>query len=111
HIVPGADYFAKGDAGMNAVDFLYGRIVAGHYQPGELGPVARRLGIDLVLVRNDIDWQRSGLPRPSSLDVVRNDPDLRPVAGFGRPGENVIRRADRSLDVFRETQLPPVEIY
>ena len=100
HIVPGADFFGKGDAAINAVDSLYERIVAGHYQPGELGPIARRVGINFVLVRNDLDWQRSGLPRPSSLDSVRSDPDLRPVADFGRPGENVVRGGDRSLEVF-----------
>lgn len=81
------------------------------YEEGTFAPIARRLGIAYVVVRNDIDWERADVPRPSAYDALRGDPDLSLVATFGAPGTNTTSSKDRSLAVFNEAKLPPVEIY
>ena len=78
------------------------------YEPGVLGPIARRLGIEYVLVRNDLDWATTKRPRPSTLDALRSDPDLELVRSFGAPGENVAQPDPESA---AEATLPPVELY
>ena len=85
-------------------DYLNG----GHYQAGVIGPIARRLGIRYVMVRNDLDWQTTHRARPDALAPLRADPDLVPVKSFGRPGQQVElgTPADPS-----EGRLPPVEIF
>lgn len=87
------------------------RSTSGDYQPGTLAPVARRLGVGWVLIRNDLAWERIGRPRPDALEALRRDPDLERVASFGRQGLNVVARGDDSLASRREAVLPPVEIY
>jgi hypothetical protein len=87
------------------------RVNDGTLQPGMLGPLARRLGIRYVMLRNDLDWQRSERPRPAALAPVRHDPDLARVATFGNPGENVTSLLDTSPQAHTEQDLPPVEIY
>ncbi len=87
------------------------QLQSGRYRPGTLAPVARRLGIEYLLVRNDLDWQRLERARPSMLQAVRDDPDLELVAAFGRPGEHVVAPDDRSLDALGELDLHPVEIF
>lgn len=81
------------------------------YEPGMLAPIARRLGIDWVLLRNDIDWRRSRSPRPARLQGVRDDPDLTLAAAFGAPGPAVAGPDDGSDDYDLEARLPAVEIY
>ncbi|MEX2255488.1 MAG: alpha-(1-_3)-arabinofuranosyltransferase family protein [Acidimicrobiia bacterium] len=81
---------------------------AGDYEPGTIGPIARRLGIEYVLVRNDLDWPATNRPRPASLDALRADPDLELVRSFGAPGENVARPDALSAD---EAALAPIELY
>ena len=82
-------------------DYLH----SGTYQPGTLEPIARRLGIRYILVRNDLNWKQIGRPAPATFDTLREDPGLRLVHTFGSPGENVLagRPEDRSL--------PPVQVY
>ncbi|MEZ5142819.1 MAG: alpha-(1-_3)-arabinofuranosyltransferase family protein [Acidimicrobiales bacterium] len=80
------------------------------YQPGSLAPVLRRLGVRYVLLRNDLDWQALGRPRPAAFDGLRNDPDLVPAASFGAPGTNTVDPTDRSDVAVRERALPPVEV-
>ena len=70
----------------NLVAALDDYVNAGGYERGALGPVARRLGIEYVLVRNDLDWPATQRPRPSSLDALRDDPDLELVRTFGARG-------------------------
>lgn len=84
---------------------------SGDYQSGTLGPVIRRLGLGWVLIRNDLEWERIGRPRPDALKGLRSDPDLERVATFGHPGRDVVARSDGSLAARREAVLPPVEIY
>lgn len=86
------------------------RVQSGRYEPGTLAPIARRLGIEYIVIRNDLDWQTLGRARPSELDAVRKDADLEAVRTFGRPGENVIDVEDRSPLARSEAGLAPVEI-
>lgn len=84
---------------------------SGRYRPGTLAPVARRLGIEYVVVRNDLDWQAIDKPRPAVFHAIRDDPDLELVATFGRRGENVVATLDRSPAAVSESRLAPVEIF
>lgn len=81
------------------------------YRPGSLAPVARRLGIDTVVLRNDVDWQTMRLPRPAAYQGIRNDPDWARVASFGEPGTDTTAPNDLSADADYERGLPPVEVY
>ena len=58
------------------------------YVRGTLAPMLARLGVRWVLLQNDLEWQRMGVPRPSTYDGLRADPGLRLAATFGRRGKN-----------------------
>jgi len=73
-----------------------------------LAPVLQRLGVEFLLVRNDLDWRRMGIARPAGLSAIRSDPSLELARTFGRPGENV-DASDR--ESAAEDDLPPVEVY
>jgi arabinofuranan 3-O-arabinosyltransferase len=92
----------------NLVAALDDYLNAGAYEPGVIGPIARRLGIEYVLVRNDLDWPTTNRPRPRSLDALRADPGLELVRSFGAAGENVARPDPASA---AEARLAPVELY
>ena len=81
------------------------------YQVGTLAPIMRRLGISELVLRNDLDWQEMGRPRPALWEGLRHDPALHEVATFGDPGEYTTRERDDSLDAVAERKLPPVQIY
>lgn len=106
-VLGGAFPGSQGDAG-DLVQALNAYVSSGLYSPGTLAPIAKRLGIDYVLVRNDLAWRRTGVVRPSALESLRDDPDLHLAAVFGRPGENTVAAHDRGT---ADRRLPPVEIY
>jgi arabinofuranan 3-O-arabinosyltransferase len=83
---------------------------SGHYEPGTLTPIARRLGIEYLVIRNDLDWQRGGQARPNALESLRRDPELSRAASFGKRGENTTRRRDRTPSGILERRLRPVEV-
>lgn len=83
---------------------------AAPYQAGSLAPIARRLGIRYVLIRNDLKWQTIGRPSPLQFDALRRDPDLAMVKSFGARGENVSPGISPEAN-DRLSQLPPVEVY
>ena len=91
--------------GANLVAGIDDYVNGGQYEPGSLGPIARRLGVEYVLVRNDLDWPTTKRPRPSTLDALRADPDLELVRTFGDPGENIAAASDG------EAALAPLELY
>jgi hypothetical protein len=78
------------------------------YRPGVLAPIARRLGIKYLLIRNDLDWPRINRPSPAQFTGLRRDPDVAKVKQFGRPGQNISRRRGVPASTHR---LAPVEIY
>lgn len=88
-----------------------GYVQSGGYEAGTLAPIAQRLGIEYVVVRNDLDWQRLRRARPAMLQGLREDPDLDLVATFGRPGEYVVASGDQSAEGLSEADLKPVEIF
>ena len=81
------------------------------YVTGTLAPIARRLGIEYVVIRNDLDWQDLGRPRPAEYSRLRADPELEPVATFGAPGEFTTAPDDTGPIADEERTLPPVEVY
>jgi arabinofuranan 3-O-arabinosyltransferase len=82
------------------------------YVKGTLGPMLARLGVRWVLLQNDLDWQHGSVPRPSTYDPLRSDPDLRIAATFGRRGKNTSASlGDRDAERLGEQSLPPVEVY
>jgi arabinofuranan 3-O-arabinosyltransferase len=83
---------------------------SGEYQPGILAPIARRLGIRYVMLRNDLDWAAIGRPAPSRFDALRSDPELHLQATFGHPGQGV-RRGKSPRARQADAQRPPVEIF
>jgi Alpha-(1->3)-arabinofuranosyltransferase len=83
---------------------------SGEYQAGALAPIARRLGIRYVMLRNDLDWAAIHRPAPSNLDALRNDPELHLRAAFGRPGQGV--KGGKSARARQaDADRPPVEIF
>jgi arabinofuranan 3-O-arabinosyltransferase len=103
----------------NLVDALDNYLESGDYQAGTFAPIARRLGIRYVLIRNDLEWQTTGRPRPASFDSLRNDPDVRLARQFGMPGQNVTASRATPInpitrepnEIAGERRLSPVEIY
>lgn len=81
------------------------------YAKGTLAPILARLGVRWVVLQNDLDWQRTDLPRPSIYDALRSDPGLRLTATFGHPGANTSSSGDPSAGYLGERALPPVEVY
>ena len=105
-----AEFFAT-EGANDVIAALDERIRSGTYEPGMLGPIARRLGIEYVLIRNDLAWESIQRPRPSALEVVRTDPDLVLAATFGGPGTNTSAVSDLSVAARADRRLPPVEVY
>ena len=94
--------------GANLVAALDDYVGSGTYEPGVLGPIAARLGVRYVLIRNDLDWATTRRPRPATLDTLRSDPDLTAARVFGASGENVL---SSGADTPNEAALPPIEVY
>ena len=101
----------SGPEAADLVDALEARIAEGTLGPGELAPVLHALGVDRVVIRNDLDWEASQVVRPAELDLVRDDEALRLDRTFGEPGASVTDESDTSFTANRERNLPPVEVY
>ncbi|MCB1006699.1 MAG: DUF3367 domain-containing protein [Acidimicrobiales bacterium] len=101
----------SGPESADLVDALEARIAEGSLGTGELAPVLTALGVDRVVVRNDLDWEASEVARPADLDLVREDGALRLERTFGDPGESVTDPDDATFIAGRERSLPPVEVY
>jgi arabinofuranan 3-O-arabinosyltransferase len=81
------------------------------YEPGQIAASAIRLGLDHIVIRNDMLWEEWELPRPASFAALREDPSLELVATFGEPGENTTSSLDRSNEAEAEATLAPIEVY
>lgn len=110
HAVPSGVPLSNPEA-ANLLQATAERASSDRYVAGTLAPIARRLGIGTIVIRNDLDWQQMRVPRPAVFDALRKDPDLRRVATFGPRGRNVRAEGDTSIAVFAEAVLPPVEVY
>ena len=95
----------------NLLEVLTLRMQDPGYRPGIIGPMARRLGITEIVLRNDLDWAKLGVARPALYQGLRTDPDLERVATFGAIGLNVTGAGDRSDATAYERLLAPVEVF
>ena len=86
-------------------------VTSGRYEPGTLAPILRRLGVQYVVVRNDLDWQAAGVARPQMLQGLRDDETLALTETFGRQGENVTGPDDETASADDERRLHPVEVF
>ncbi len=98
--------------GHAALDAITLAAQSPNYRPGVIGPMARRLGITEIVIRNDTDWRRINTARPIAFDDLRTDADLELVASFGPPGAGTtVYPLDASTEASAERELPAVEIY
>jgi hypothetical protein len=97
-------------------------LLASIEQPFQLGPrlpgttaaMLRMLGVDFVVLQNDLNFARSSTARPSDMQILKTEPGLARESSFGNPGENVpavggLTPAERQL-AAREGSLAPVEV-
>jgi arabinofuranan 3-O-arabinosyltransferase len=74
----------------------------------------RYLGVDRIVLQNDIDWQRSNTASPVDLLALALDPSLQGGLSFGQPGQNTFAAtgdAPPDSDAGRiERSLRPVQI-
>jgi arabinofuranan 3-O-arabinosyltransferase len=75
-----------------------------------LPSILSRLGVEFLLVRNDLQWEQVAAPRPATVREQLEGASLERVAAFGEPGEHVVDDATAS-SVPSEAALAPVEIY
>ena len=89
---------------LDAVEELFD---AGRPSPG-LADYLRRMGIGYLVVRNDLDFDALGAPRPVLVhQALDGSPGLRRVAAFGPP----FGQPDVGVDAGLQPKYPPVEIY
>ena len=110
NVVP-TNFPVSGVITANVIDSLERRISEGTLTPKMLVPIAQRLGIGYVLIRNDLDWARIRDPRPALLDELRSSPLLPLARTFGPKGEFTADPDDLSEPATGERRLPPIEIY
>jgi arabinofuranan 3-O-arabinosyltransferase len=87
---------------------------AGPNDPGATAPLMRYLGARYAVLQNDLDWERSLTARPLELQTLLDQKDLRLVAGYGNPGENIIgpggAHAPDVRQRLQELGLTPVQV-
>jgi arabinofuranan 3-O-arabinosyltransferase len=89
---------------LDAVEQLFD---SGRPSPG-LADYLRRMGIGYLVVRNDLDFDAVGAPRPVLVhQTLDGSPGLRRVAAFGPP----FGQPDVGVDAGLQPRYPPVEIY
>ena len=81
------------------------------YVDGTIGPILDRIGVQWVMLLNDLDWQQMNAPRPSTYDALRSDPGLDLAMTFGGAGTNTSAPTDSYAGLLGENELPPVELY
>ena len=79
------------------------------YEPGVLSRIASRLGFKWILIRNDLDWERIGVPRPASFAALRADPSFEQLKSFGPRGVGTNRTDTTPSEA--ESALRQVELY
>ncbi len=95
---------------IRALDAVQRRLAAGHGSPG-IASFLARMGVDHLVVRNDLDPVAASAPRPVLVhQALRNSPGLTRVAAFGPEvggGSTVEVAVDGGLSVA----YPAVEIW
>ena len=98
-------------AAANVTAALDRLLSSGRYEAGTLAPIAARLGVQFVVIRNDVNWQSTGSARPIAFQPLRDDPTLERAASFGTPGQDTAAVGDESAAAHQERSLQPVQIY
>ena len=82
-------FFGRGSPdSSDTIEWLSNWLARPGYRSGDLSPIARRIGLRWVLIRNDLSFDNNTLiPPTQSYDGLRNDPGIKVVATFG-PTEN-----------------------
>jgi arabinofuranan 3-O-arabinosyltransferase len=84
-------------------------LAAGVPDRGGVAAMARYLGAGQVLVRNDVVWEEAGGAEPSALAAdLASDPDLKPDASYGRPGQSTVAP---QVANGADAELPPLRRY
>ncbi|MEL7207823.1 MAG: alpha-(1-_3)-arabinofuranosyltransferase family protein, partial [Actinomycetota bacterium] len=97
--------------GADALRALSDELGSPDYRPGVVDVLARRLGIDTIVLRNDVDWQDAGTARPSDYDGLRTDPAVALEATFGPVGQLTVAEGATGDRAQAEADLPPIEVY
>ena len=86
---------------------------AGQLPGNGVSALAHYLGVDQVLLRNDVVWEDARGGRPAVVQPeVANDPGLRLVTSYGKPGQNTVSSiAGTGADDLKETNLQPLQVY
>ena len=95
------------------LDVIEERLATGRSSPS-LSALLARAGIRYVVARNDLDWRRTGSPRPAQVHAVLERSGLRRVAAFGPTVAVPAARGDALPDLGvgrREARLASVEIF
>lgn len=81
------------------------------HRPGAVAAVLRRLGIDHVLIRNDVDAEATRTTSPDAMDQLRSDPSLERIATFGAAPERVTTTATTSGQTSDGGGRAPLELF
>ena len=95
---------------IRALDAVQRRLAAGDGSPG-LAPFLARMGVDHLVVRNDLDPVAASAPRPVLVhQALRNSPGLTRVATFG-PQVGGGSTPDVAVDAGLSVAYPAVEVW
>ncbi len=106
-------YFGS-PAAANLAIALDHRMQEGTFEPDSLAPIARLLSSGTVLLRSDLEWERSDTPRPRLLWAALTDPrapGLEAPRGYGPGAPNPATRFpvldELELATPRDASWPP----
>jgi hypothetical protein len=105
-----------GPATADLLNALDNRVQEGTLDPAGFAPIARRMGVGDVVLRNDLQYERYNLVTPRDLDrAFASVPGLGAAAGFGTPVPNLPDRPHQDELTLRapanEAPAAPVVVY
>ncbi len=105
-----------GPATANLLNALDNRVQERTLDPAGFAPIARRMGVGDVVLRNDLQYERYNLVPPRELDrEFASVPGLGAAVGFGTPAPNATGRPHQDETTLRapanEAPAAPVVVY
>ncbi len=98
-------------ANIRLLDGINQRINEGRGSAG-LSKLLARMGVEYVLVRNDLEWRRALTTRPGLVaQTLAESPGLQPVAQFGPDVGTTITVFDNAADSRLDGDLPSIQIF
>lgn len=99
------------DSGANFLAALDDTLQSGVGGDRNISPFARYLGVDHVLLRHDVVWEKTGGGRPAlTADALSTDKGLQGLANFGESGHNMFTPAAPPISQA-EAVLSPLQLY